>query len=203
MFCAAQLSQTVSSPWVLAEPLFVFWLDIIYNERWLVNLFKCSCYFRLCVSSVQAQPAQPAQPAAHPHPHPPSHMGDILRRCLSQSWMRLRGRKAASHRVRVGPRLSTDVILQNVCSVLPSQFLVKEKKTCLFYCPYYKLLPVFYYQFFFFLSSYDSFHSNIQQMWWGGVGVFFFLTVTVLPRPPKATYTNWTSACYSFHWWGE
>lgn len=66
MFVAAQLSLAVSSPWVLAEPLFVFWLDIVYNERWLVNLFKCSCYFSQCIS----KPSQPAR--SHSHPHAPA-----------------------------------------------------------------------------------------------------------------------------------
>lgn len=43
---AHQLSQTVRSPWASAEPLFGFWLDVVYNERWFVNLFKWLLLFR-------------------------------------------------------------------------------------------------------------------------------------------------------------
>lgn len=35
------------------------------------------------------------------------------------------------------------------------------------------------------------------RRWCQGAGV------TTLPRSPEATYNNWTTACYSFHWWGE
>lgn len=173
MFSAAQLSQAVSSPWVLAEPLFVFWLDIVYNERWLVNLFKCSCYFSQCISR-SCQPGQCSQPA-----HPPSHMGEILRRCLSQSWMRLRGRKAASHRVRLGCPLGMDILLYVYVQCYHHNTFLEK---CWFYCPTlwhartYKLFVISSFSF----SSTNSFHYNIQQMWWGGVGCFLFFPLSFL-----------------------
>lgn len=61
MTSAHQLSQTVRSPWASAEPLFGFWLDFVYNERWLVNLFKWLLLFR----------SPPLSHLSFPSPAPP------------------------------------------------------------------------------------------------------------------------------------
>lgn len=89
-----QLSQSVSSPWAFAEPLFVFWLDIVYNERWLVNLFKCLCYFSLCRSAIH-----PSRPSPTALTHPPTWVT-----FFRGVWARVRGyywAKGSSHRVQV------------------------------------------------------------------------------------------------------
>lgn len=52
-----QLSQTVRIPWASAEPLFGFWLDIVYNEPWLVNLFKWLLLFRSPLLSLLSVPS--------------------------------------------------------------------------------------------------------------------------------------------------
>lgn len=58
-----RLWHRVSSAWAFAEPLFVFWLDIIYNERWLVNLFKWLCYFSPRHAAIR--PPEPSPSTSH------------------------------------------------------------------------------------------------------------------------------------------
>lgn len=48
----AQLSLSISSHCAFVEPLFVVWLDIVYNEHLLVDLFKCLCYFSPYCSAI-------------------------------------------------------------------------------------------------------------------------------------------------------
>ena len=192
----AQLSQSVSSLWAFVEPLFVFWLDIVYNERWLVNLFKCLCYFSLRRSAIHPPRPSPA-PAALTHP--PAWVT-----FFRGVWARVRGNywpKDNSHGVQV-QLLGVHIWCKNEQefnivirfsykdTILVSPFLLRYS-TCIFLimdsyssCPPTYSLPTL---------------PNTPQMWRGGCCCS---TVTILPNPPEATYTNWTSpsACYSFHW---
>lgn len=117
------LWHTVSSPWASIEPLFVFWLDIIYNECWLVNLFKWLCYFGHRHTAIHLFP--PPQPP-HTHTHTPT-----LVTFFWGVWARVRG----YHWVK-GSSRGDQVHLHVVCTVF---YIACELDAAITFC-FFKIL---------------------------------------------------------------